>query len=355
MHSVNQYAVIMAALVGVVSTALADEPNNSFESPTFLAQGVSSVLGELTLAIFPDTLLGARNAAGEIDLVDDDSSPFGDGHASALPSVSTHSGTIRFDVSGFGDNVTDGEFAHDHVQSGTFEVFVDVFDEEGGHIESFSQIGELAANDVVPFEFTKTMWMNAVYDVYIDNTVGRSDVDFYKFTELPSGATFEARIFDELESGVVTNLGLFDETGLLVTADADSGENGLSLISGTVTSSGSLTFAVTGLGDDDFTGLHAWSGTYQLVLTVLAPVLDGDLNRDHSVDAADYVMWRKNGGFLAEYEVWTENFGRSLASIELSATDSEALTAAEPATCILVWLLLVPILLWRSDWRAVVT
>ena len=43
------------------------------------------------------------------------------------------------------------------------------------------------------------------------------------------------------------------------------------------------------------------------------PTQDGDYNKDGKVDAADYVMWRKNpdanGGDPDGYDVWSENFG----------------------------------------------
>jgi predicted esterase len=37
-----------------------------------------------------------------------------------------------------------------------------------------------------------------------------------------------------------------------------------------------------------------------------------DFNQDGVIDAADYVVWRKNGGTAAEYDRWQSNFGRSL-------------------------------------------
>jgi sulfatase modifying factor 1 len=37
--------------------------------------------------------------------------------------------------------------------------------------------------------------------------------------------------------------------------------------------------------------------------------LAGDFNGDGTVDAADYAVWRKNGGSTAEYNEWRDNFG----------------------------------------------
>ena len=42
------------------------------------------------------------------------------------------------------------------------------------------------------------------------------------------------------------------------------------------------------------------------------PELPGDFNHDNTVDARDYVVWRKSGGSAADYSRWRANFGRSL-------------------------------------------
>jgi hypothetical protein len=44
-------------------------------------------------------------------------------------------------------------------------------------------------------------------------------------------------------------------------------------------------------------------------VTLLSQGLDGDINSDGSVDAADYVSWRKNGGPPDQYSLWRANFG----------------------------------------------
>jgi hypothetical protein len=44
------------------------------------------------------------------------------------------------------------------------------------------------------------------------------------------------------------------------------------------------------------------------------PGLDGDFNGDGKVDAADYVVWRKNDGSQAGYDDWRTNFGRTSGS-----------------------------------------
>ena len=86
----------------------------------------------------------------------------------------------------------------------------------------------------------------------------------------------------------------------------------------------------------------------------VTPLL-GDFNGDHSVDAADYVVWRKNLGTdfnlggngdetgasagvvdAADYAMWTANFGNDSAGA--GAVVAAASTVPEPS----VWMLLLP-------------
>jgi hypothetical protein len=45
--------------------------------------------------------------------------------------------------------------------------------------------------------------------------------------------------------------------------------------------------------------------------SLVAPELHGDYNDDGKVDAADYVVWRKNDGTQSDYDMWRANFGRN--------------------------------------------
>ena len=51
--------------------------------------------------------------------------------------------------------------------------------------------------------------------------------------------------------------------------------------------------------------------SYSLAWSILVPEisLQGDYNGDGSVDAADYVVWRKTDGGSAGYNLWRTNFG----------------------------------------------
>jgi hypothetical protein len=73
-----------------------------------------------------------------------------------------------------------------------------------------------------------------------------------------------------------------------------------------------------------------------------ALALPGNFNNDSAVDAADYVLWRKNfSGDQAMYNAWRANFGASLGPGSGSALPSaDPLSAAVPEPAALVQLLL---------------
>jgi hypothetical protein len=76
-----------------------------------------------------------------------------------------------------------------------------------------------------------------------------------------------------------------------------------------------------------------------LVLRVQAFALPGDFNGDGSVDAADYVLWRKNpGGAYTpdDYATWRINFGRTAGGSILGA-GSVSDSIPEPASWMLVF------------------
>ncbi|MCC7475841.1 MAG: retropepsin-like domain-containing protein [Pirellulales bacterium] len=53
---------------------------------------------------------------------------------------------------------------------------------------------------------------------------------------------------------------------------------------------------------------------YDVVLSVTGLGLAGDFNSDGKVDAADYIVWRKNGGTAQEYQTWRANFGATIGA-----------------------------------------
>ncbi|HEY3391286.1 MAG TPA: hypothetical protein VGK58_01170 [Lacipirellulaceae bacterium] len=66
-----------------------------------------------------------------------------------------------------------------------------------------------------------------------------------------------------------------------------------------------------------------------VVLSVISTGLPGDYNGDGSVDAADYVVWRKIDGTQQGYDAWRTNFGRA------GATSSASAIVPEPSTIVL--------------------
>ena len=90
-------------------------------------------------------------------------------------------------------------------------------------------------------------------------------------------------------------------------------------------------------------------GTQGVFVSNKVATVPGDFNFDGTVDAADYVAWRKGLGTLyspSHYDIWRANFGSSLGSGSGSALPSaESLSAAVPEPAALA-LLLVAAALW---------
>jgi hypothetical protein len=60
--------------------------------------------------------------------------------------------------------------------------------------------------------------------------------------------------------------------------------------------------------------------------------IQGDFNYDSVVDAADYVVWRKNGAAQAEFNSWRAHFGQTAGS---GAGPNTNATVPEPATAVM--------------------
>jgi hypothetical protein len=61
----------------------------------------------------------------------------------------------------------------------------------------------------------------------------------------------------------------------------------------------------------------------------------GDFNHDGTVDAADYVVWRKTGGSSDDYNIWRANFGRTYFAAGSAGVNTNV---PEPTTLVLVML-----------------
>jgi hypothetical protein len=81
----------------------------------------------------------------------------------------------------------------------------------------------------------------------------------------------------------------------------------------------------------------AWELSYSptsVLLTIVESALGGDYNGDGTVDAADYVVWRKNDGTQAGYEEWSANFGQALSGD--GAGDSNVARVPEPSGVVIL-------------------
>jgi beta-propeller repeat-containing protein len=74
-----------------------------------------------------------------------------------------------------------------------------------------------------------------------------------------------------------------------------------------------------------------WRGNFGRSTAATTPSTPGDVNNDGTVDAADYVAWRRTGGTPQQYDQWRTNFGRSAAAAGFSISSSET-PVPEPAS-----------------------
>jgi hypothetical protein len=149
------------------------------------------------------------------------------------------------------------------------------------------------------------------------------------FYDPASGLQQIARTGDELEGSTITGIYFFGTISGNSLQSPDTSHSGLN-------SAGQVAFAFTLATAQD--GLGIWS----------AANIPGDYNDDGTVDAADYVVWRKHsgtsttlpndeiGGMIGtpQYDQWRMNFGPPAgAGATVSATTTS--TVPEPATLLL--------------------
>ena len=305
---------LLVVLFAVAASEIvsAAEPNESFGQATLLAPGVLSVTDDLASGgggDLPDTMVASLNSAGFITDFNNDGGTWEGSLGSALTFVPINNdSSFWFIVTGYDDF----EFLGNHVQSGDYHVYVDIYDDFGFREETHEFDGTLQPGAVDQFSLDGFN-TNYTYDVFIDNTVGGSsqaDVDFFTFTGLTAGAAFSAEVIQETFDGFDSLLGRFNDAGTLIATNDDGGVGTLSLLQGTVPASGKLTFAVTGIGDEDFLGEHSESADYALELTFAAP---GDFDNDGDVDGRDFLRWQRGGSpnprSAGDLAAWQTNYG----------------------------------------------
>ncbi|MEX2310515.1 MAG: hypothetical protein WD738_23310 [Pirellulales bacterium] len=93
-----------------------------------------------------------------------------------------------------------------------------------------------------------------------------------------------------------------------------------------ITNEADATGQVVGWGYENEVGMSILAGE-------AAPGPTGDFNGDGNVDAADYVVWRKNDGTPAGYNAWRTNFGATSAAGAVSVAGIHAVP--EPHSLVL--------------------
>ncbi len=278
-------AVYFASAVCMTVAVVAQEPNDTFgtaSSPVGFTVSDSLDGG----GPHPDTLLAVFADADftTIDAVDDDSSPWGDGFASALGPVNIQpNGDVYIGVTGSEDVGFFG--AHD--EEGLFYLQLDIYDRDDLLIDQVSADRQsLPAGEPAFFTFSNPSWVGGEVEVTIDNQVdtsGPDQFDFWRFTNLQPGSAFSAEV---TEGEFDSMIGWFDANGDLIAYDDDEGNGQLSKLTGLVPASGQVVVAVTGynvLLSEPFSGNHPQNGQY----TLSVHEIDADFNDDGRIDCLD--------------------------------------------------------------------
>jgi hypothetical protein len=109
----------------------------------------------------------------------------------------------------------------------------------------------------------------------------------------------------------------FTGTSYLISHSPDTSFNGLN-------NSGQVAFAFSLSNNSQ--GIAIWS----------PDALAGDFNGDGVVEAADYVIWRKNDSSQTGYDTWRANFGRTTASGSDATGAASAAAVPEPAGLVIM-------------------
>jgi hypothetical protein len=124
----------------------------------------------------------------------------------------------------------------------------------------------------------------------------------------------------------------------------------LSLLTGVVPAGGTLTFAVSGTGDDAFTGSHIEEAPYQLKLTLEAAIAS-DFNGDGRVNGADLAAWQvaypasasadadeDGDSDGADFLIWQRQLGSGAGAI------ADSMAVPETSS---IWMAAAGLLTWR--------
>jgi arylsulfatase A-like enzyme len=79
-----------------------------------------------------------------------------------------------------------------------------------------------------------------------------------------------------------------------------------------------------------------WHINYLTNAVTLNVLVTGDFNHDGFVDAADYIVWRKNAGSQSDYNVWRANVGTTVSAASGAGFGTSTANVPEPSFILLV-------------------
>jgi len=302
----------------------------------------------------PDTFLFLFDKDGNVVAQDNDSSPLGNGKASAvfgqapIANGDSPGGTVRIGLTGRPDgidNIFDGLFFNSaHQAIGEATVFVRYFDDLGTMIGQDTYVADFQTGlDAFRINYEVGPEVASV-DVVVDNTTDtieyKGDVDFYELDCFPPACDVRIKVVGGLDHDCDTIpvvLGWFNKQGELIECSTETSEDGFAFIDVISDANGRVRLAVSGEGDCNFNGLndsledipsprnidtpcvelppyHGVSGVYVFCWELIdheageaeAPSADeflmltsGDINMDGYVNVVDLAIMINNWGWTA--------------------------------------------------------
>jgi fibronectin-binding autotransporter adhesin len=170
-----------------------------------------------------------------------------------------------------------------------------------------------------------------------------------------SGATLEIEIgganvetdFDFVNVGGTATLAGILDVSLINGFTPNAGQQFTVLSAGNIVNNGLV------LGGAAAGSFNLLMSSTTVTLEMITPGLPGDFNQDGIVDAADYVVWRKNGGTVEEFNLWRDHFGDTLGSgggAGGGGVSSNSARVPEPSA-IALWAIALGVLYWADKRR----